>query len=88
MPAERLWIVQGDEVIADLERTDDQQLLLSYRAAVVDRSPGAPALSVSLPVRTQPYGGPALLPFFEGLLPEGRTRARLAARFRLDESDA
>jgi len=87
MPAERLWVVRGDDVVADLDRAEDRTLSVKYRAAIVDREPGAPVLSVSLPARTETYNAAELLPFFDGLLPEGRARDRIAAERRLDPSD-
>lgn len=89
MPAERLWVARGEEVVADLDRDDMHRLSLRYRTEVVDQGEGGtPLLSVSLPVRREAYDEPALLPFFEGLLPEGTIRDRLARRFRLDPADA
>lgn len=44
-------------------------------------------ISASLPVRAEPYAEAALLPFFDGLLPEGLARERLATRLRLDPAD-
>ncbi len=83
---ERLWVVRDGVTIADLER-DDGGLALRFRPEVVARATGAPILSVSLPVRAEPYADAELLPFFAGLLPEGLVRERLALRFRLDVSD-
>lgn len=87
MAPERLWVIRGNEVVADLERDAQDRLSLRFRPSVVDRAQGAAMISVSLPVREQPYDEPALLPFFEGLLPEGLVRERLATRFRLDPAD-
>lgn len=83
---ERLWIVRDGVTIADLER-DDGRLSLRYRPEVIARAEGAPLLSVSLPVRREPYAEPDLLPFFAGLLPEGLVRERLATRFQLSALD-
>ena len=41
--------------------------------------PGAPALSVSLPKRAEPFPPRRCRPFFEGLLPEGAQRDAVAA---------
>lgn len=83
---ERLWIVREGEPIADLDR-EDGGLALRFRPEVVALASGAPILSVSLPVRAEPYAEAELLPFFAGLLPEGLVRERLALRFRLSVSD-
>lgn len=88
MPTERLWVVRDGEVLADLDRDDDRRLSLRFRPEIVTRGErAAPLISVSLPARAQPYEESSLLPFFEGLLPEGAIRDQLVRRFRLDPSD-
>jgi len=85
--AEQLWVVRDGEILADLERVASGQLALRFRPEIAERADGAPLISVSLPVREAPYAEPQLRPFFEGLLPEGVIRDRLARRFRLDPTD-
>ncbi len=84
---EQLWVVRDGEILADLERATSGQLALRFRPEIAQRADGAPLISVSLPVREAPYAEPQLRPFFEGLLPEGVIRDRLARRFRLDPTD-
>lgn len=43
----------------------------------------APAISLSMPARTEPYADDACRPFFAGLLPEGAALERAAAQKRL-----
>ena len=50
-------------------------------------SDGAQPLSLSLPLSAEPYAQPAFRPYFEGLLPEGEPRARLAAEIEVSEND-
>lgn len=85
--AERLWVVRDGEILADLDRNDNRQLSLRFRKEVVDRTEVVPLVSVSLPVRAEPYDEERVLPFFDGLLPEGLVRERLATRFRLSPTD-
>jgi len=84
---ERLWVIRDGQILADLERDDERRVQLRVRAEIVSRADGTPEISLSLPVRAAPYDQPALLPFFDGLLPEGLVRQALATRFRLDSAD-
>jgi serine/threonine-protein kinase HipA len=52
-----------------LERLSQARLRFGYDDAWVSRE--RPPLSLSLPVRAEPYGHEECAPFFEGLLPEG-----------------
>ncbi len=52
-----------------LERLSQARLRFAYASAWVDE--GSQPLSLSLPVRSEPYGHEDCAPFFEGLLPEG-----------------
>jgi len=46
-----------------------------------------PAISLSLPVRTEPYLSKKLHPFFHGLAPEGWLLKRYAEIQKIDEKD-
>jgi serine/threonine-protein kinase HipA len=62
---------------------------LTYARAVVDRAgEGATPLSRSLPVRAEPYGAESARPYFEGLLPDGMRRVRIASELGLDPGDS
>ncbi len=50
-------------------------------------SPGASAISLTLPCRREPYRSDHLFPFFYGLLAEGGTRALQSRLLRIDEED-
>jgi len=84
---ERLWIIRDHAVVADLERNARNELTLRYRAEVIETTRDRPVISVSLPVRDEPYDDAQVATFFDGLLPEGVVRERLATRFRLDPTD-
>lgn len=47
----------------------------------------ASALSISLPLREEPYSASQTSRFFEGLLPEGFTRRSVAQWMHVDEND-
>lgn len=78
---ERLGVLLHQRPVAVLERSADGHLRLTY-LPTAER-----ALSLALPVRAEPYEDAQLLPFFEGLLPEGRVRDQLATRFRIEPAD-
>lgn len=46
--------------------------------------PNAQAVSFSLPLRDVPYDEQALIPYFEGLLPEGAARRAIASRLAIE----
>lgn len=46
-----------------------------------------PALSLSMPVRPQPYLSEKLHPFFKGLAPEGWLRKRYSELQKIDDKD-
>lgn len=87
MASERLWVVRDRQVLATLERIAADDLRLTYEPEVVQQALGLPLISTSLLVRTEPYLRDELLPFFDGLLPEGPARTQLARRLRLDVLD-
>ena len=49
--------------------------------------PASEPLSLSLPLCNERYSGRSAMPFFEGLLPEGDSRASLAQRLGISEPD-
>lgn len=55
-----------------------------FDAYVVER---LPPVSLTLPLRSEPYESPVLFPFFAGLLTEGATRRLQEQLFRVDERD-
>jgi serine/threonine-protein kinase HipA len=87
MATEQLSVIRDRTIIASLERLSPDDLRLAYEPAIVERAAGEPVISTSLLVRSEPYRRDALLPFFDGLLPEDATRLRLARRLRLDVND-
>lgn len=67
-----------------LTRPGSGRIAFTYRdEAVVDFGLGTPLLSASLPIRDTRFPNAACKPFFEGLLPEGAVRHRVAAELRV-----
>ena len=50
--------------------------------------PQAAAISLLLPLRSEPYYSDFLFSFFDNMLPEGEYRRSICLRLRLDESDS
>jgi serine/threonine-protein kinase HipA len=50
--------------------------------------PGAVAVSLTLPLRAEPFDSPHLFAFFEGLLSEGSLRNMQSRKYRIDENDS
>jgi serine/threonine-protein kinase HipA len=74
--ARQLDVALQGERVGELVQTDSGRLSFSYLAPWVQRG-GAP-LSISLPVRPEPFGHREAEPFFGGLLPEEGVRDRVA----------
>ena len=58
----------------------------TYRAEYLKRV-DARAVSVTLPLRAEPYESPILHPFFDGLIPEGWVLAIAERNWKLKERD-
>jgi serine/threonine-protein kinase HipA len=84
---ESLLVIRDAKVVATLERRTPEDIRLVFEPELVAHAQGQPTISTSLLVRKEPYFREQLLPFFDGLLPEGGARLRLARTFRLDETD-
>ena len=70
-----------------VERERGREYAFEYDPEIVAASAGKPLLSVSLPCRTQPFEAAAARPFFEGLLPEGEIRERIARDIKVSSSN-
>lgn len=57
-----------------------------YRKAYLQRA-DARAVSVTLPLREEPYDSPILHPFFDGLIPEGWVLSIAERNWKLKERD-
>jgi serine/threonine-protein kinase HipA len=59
----------------------------AYDAAYLVR-PGAVPISLTMPLRAEPYEAPSLHPFFENLLPEGWLLELSTAKLKISKDDA
>ncbi len=50
-------------------------------------SPNAKAISLTLPLRPQPFESPRLFPFFAGLLAEGQLKEMQCRLYKIDPDD-
>lgn len=74
--------------VATVERDRSRRPRLTYTAAArSSHEPGTPLLSMTLPVRPEPYPQGATRVFLDGLLPEGDTRRAIADDLRLRADD-
>jgi serine/threonine-protein kinase HipA len=79
-----LDVCLAGEPIGTLERRAPDRYRFQFAPPVVERyGGGALILSLSLPVRAEPFTPSETKPFFEGLLPEGAVRETIARNLRL-----
>ncbi|MFT3884850.1 MAG: HipA N-terminal domain-containing protein [Flavobacteriales bacterium] len=65
---------------------EERSYRFSYRKEYLDREDARP-VSVTLPLRAEPYDSPILHPFFDGLIPEGWVLAIAERNWKLKERD-
>lgn len=81
--ADRLEVYRESALIGILERN----LTFTFLQHVVEAQHGDVVVSASMRVRDRAFTERESKPFFEGLLPEGLVRQRLAARFHIGDDD-
>lgn len=81
--ARRAEVHQAGELAGYLTETGDGRWSFAY----VDGYAGMP-VSLTLPVRKEPYWFEAFPPVFEGLLPEGPQLEALLKKHKIDRHDA
>jgi serine/threonine-protein kinase HipA len=69
-----------------LEETEKGFRFLYLESYLADSK--APAISLTLPRKSEAFQSPHLFPFFFGLLAEGNLKAEQCMRLKLDEDDA
>lgn len=72
----KLYVRFHDRTCGELN-IEDERMRFHYDADYV--TSGGPALSVAMPVQTEPWPDARVFPFFENLLPEGTVRDLLAS---------
>ncbi|MGQ7846079.1 type II toxin-antitoxin system HipA family toxin [Granulosicoccus sp. 3-233] len=70
-----------------LEQGETAELTFSYDRAYLD-SESARAISVSMPLNSQPFPNAVAKPYFSGLLPDESARTRLAAALGISDTNA
>jgi len=78
----RARVCQQGVFAGDLEETKEGDWSFAYAEAYT----GLP-ISLTMPVRTEPYEFTQFPPVFEGLLPEGVMRDALLRRLKIDKDD-
>jgi serine/threonine-protein kinase HipA len=78
-----LGVYRDGVEVGRLERSDERPSEYAFRYVGRPR-----AISLSLPLQGEPFHAARSRPFFEGLLPEGAIRERLATRLKLAGGDS
>ena len=79
-----VWLL--GKLVGELRQDDSGQLRFRYEEGWV-ASPDAIPLSVSLPLRAEPFSQKLARPFFAGLLPEEANRALIAKSFGISKNN-
>lgn len=74
--------VFNNDILAGLIVQDEEDFTFSY-----DPSYDGGPVSLTMPVRKEPYKSDKLFPFFDGLLPEGWQLEALCRKYKLDKKD-
>lgn len=74
----RLDVYINDLFVGEADRPGSGRIRFTYSDDVASEHAGEILLSANLPVRAERYQNQAAKPFFEGLLPEGTLRERIA----------
>lgn len=82
-----LDVYLNDVKAGSLQQSADGALMFGYRAEYLAESDKR-GISVSMPLREEPYHDRVARPYFSGLLPDERARQRLAAALGVSEGNA
>ena len=81
-----LVYIRGQET-GELARLDDGTFRFAYAPAYL-AAPDTQPVSLTLPLRPEPYLAPNLFPFFHGLLSEGSAKDLQCRALKIDPNDA
>lgn len=81
-----LTVRWGDRVVGALTIDDHGDIRFAYDFQWLN-DPVAPAISISLPKRADPFSRRECRPFFDGLLPEEGQREALAAALKVSKGN-
>lgn len=79
-------VFYSGELAGRIERRDDGRYTFAYRPEYLAQ-PGAHSVSLTLPLRGEPFESPVLFPFFSGLLAEGNLKELQCRLHRIDPDD-
>jgi HipA-like protein len=83
----RIGQVKLDGRLAGTIEEHEDQTIFTYSPEWLS-GPGAVPVSLTLPLRAEPYVSPGLHPFFENLLPEGWLLNVTTKKLKLSKDDA
>jgi len=75
-----------DVLAGTIEETDAGEYVFRYDGAYLAHPAPVP-ISLTLPLRTEPYVADELFPFFDGLIPEGWLLGIVTRNWKLDPGD-
>ena len=79
-------VFYADALAGCIEQRDDGRFCFTYRPEYLART-GARPVSLTLPLRAEPFESPVLFPFFSGLLAEGNLKELQCRLHRIDPDD-
>jgi HipA-like protein len=79
-------VFYAGEFAGRIHRDDDGRYRFAYETEYLLR-PGARAVSLTLPLRREPFDASVLFPFFSGLLAEGVLKELQCRLLRIDPDD-
>lgn len=74
-----------EQFAGTITETEDGEYIFVYDDAYLGS--GGPAVSLTLPVRSEPYRSRVLMPFFDGLITEGWMLEQIIHNWKLDRRD-
>lgn len=75
-----------DVFAGTIEETDDGEYVYHYDGRYLARA-GATPVSLTLPLRVEPYTAATLFPCFDGLIPEGWLLSLVTKNWKVDPGD-
>jgi len=82
----RAQVLQNGRLSGVLEQTPDGTYRFTYEPVYL-ANPVAKAVSLTLPMRQEPFESPQLFPFFSGLLAEGNLKEMQCRLYKIDPND-
>ena len=79
-------VYSNQKLAGYLTENDDNTFTFVYDKEYLV-SPGSDAISLTLPLRTEPYQSDTLFPFIFNMLSEGDNKAIQCRRLKIDEND-